>query len=262
MIKPIYDQGWSQEVKVVYQHDIEQYWDKSLSIHEWNQYQNLLAFYSSLAPPEKTLDILDVGCAQATLALLLAERGHNVTAVDIRKEFLDYAASRHEFGEIEFIQGNVLELSLEKKYDLIYANQIIEHLVYPREMIDTLRSMLRIGGRLVITTPNWAYMMSSLPSFNSLGDPKQWENKQFTADGDGHFYAYKRTELHEIFYAAGFRNIDCCVYETPIISGHIKMRYLHKFMPLGMLVFIDKLLLKIPLLSGLLSHQLMVVGTK
>ena len=89
MIKPIYDQGWSQEVKVVYQHDIEQYWDKSLSIHEWNQYQNLLAFYSSLAPPEKTLDILDVGCAQATLALLLAERGHNVTAVDIRKEFLD-----------------------------------------------------------------------------------------------------------------------------------------------------------------------------
>ena len=170
---------------------------------------------------------MDVGCAQATLALQLAEAGHRVWAVDLRQEFLDYAASRYEHGEIEFVQGNVLELSIAQRFNLIFANQIVEHLVYPLEMLEVLKKLLKPGGRLVVTIPNWHYLMNNFPSFTELGDPQAWESRQFSADGDGHFFAYQEVELRQMFSRAGLEDVAIQFFESPWICGHMKLRYLH-----------------------------------
>ena len=261
MKKPHYDNDWSLAVKQLYKHDMEEYWDKSLVPNKWNQYKNLLNTYMSLVPDVQQLDILDVGCAQATLALLLAEQGHKVTAVDLRQESLDYAQSRYEKGEIEFIQQNVLEAKLEKSYDLVFANQIIEHLVYPEKMVNTLKKMLKPGGKLIVATPNHAYLKCTLPSFTELGNPKDWEEKQFTADGDGHFFAYTAEELKTIFDQCEIHNIDCRLFETPFISGHMKLRYLHKLLPFKLLKLLDSITLALPFLQKRCSHQIVISGT-
>lgn len=262
MKHPKLNKQWSDDVVNLFQHDMEQFWDRKLSCHQWNQYKNQLETYLDIPDNTKKLDILDVGCAQATLALLLAENGHNVAAVDIRQEFLKYAATRHEHGNIEFIHGNVLDLKLTKKFDLIYANQIIEHLVHPNEMINCLSGMLKKEGKLVITTPNGEYFINKLPSFTELGDTKKWEDKQFTADGDGHFFAYRVNELVNIFKNNDFICIEPKVFETPIISGHLKFRFLHKFIPYRCLKILDQILLNIPILKNRLSHQLMIIAVK
>lgn len=260
MIKPSYNPDWSDDVKSLYRHDMEEYWDKTLVPNKWNQYRNLLNTYLSMASDTLTLDILDVGCAQGTLALLLAEQGHRVCAVDIRQESLDYARSRYETGKIEFIRHNVLEIQLNKKFDIIYANQLIEHLVYPKQMIEQLSSMLKSGGKLVIATPNYFYALSRHPSFEQLGDPKKWEHMQFSADGDGHFFAYKEQELTQIFEDCSLCQINARVFETPFISGHLKARFLHRFVPYKVLKALDSMLLGIPILRNYVSHQLVVTG--
>lgn len=262
MKAPKYDKTWSEEVQALYQHDMEQYWDSTLSIHQWNQYKNLLSTYLSIPSPTEKMSVLDVGCAQATLALLLAEQGHNMTAVDIRQESLDYAVSRYEHGDINFVRGNVLELKLDRKFDLIFANQIVEHLVYPGEMIQRLSQLLTSEGRLVISTPNWKYIKNNLPSYEALGDPKKWEHKQFTADGDGHFFAYKEAELIELFQRNAFSSVEVKYFETPVISGHMKFRYMHKLLPYKILSAVDRAILKIPMLKQLMSHQIMVIGSR
>jgi len=104
---------------------------------------NQLEQYLLLVAGQGRLEILDVGCAQGTLALLLAERGHEVWAMDIRQQFLDYAASRHEKGDVHFICANAMEVELYKRFDLIFANQIIEHLVYPLEFTRRLATFLK-----------------------------------------------------------------------------------------------------------------------
>jgi len=262
MIKPEYDDNWPDDVKALYKHDMEEFWDKTLVPNKWNQYKNLLDTYLRMAEPDKSLDILDVGCAQATLALLLAEQGHNVLAIDLRQESLDYAKSRYQSGNIRFLQHNVLEVELTEKFDLIYANQLIEHLVYPSTMIDRLKSMLKPGGKLVIATPNHSYLISGHPSFTELGDPKQWEHMQFSADGDGHFFAYKEQELVALFSRSGLNNITSQVLEIPFLSGHLKVRYLHRFLPYAVLNFFDRLLLSTPFLRRYVSHQLIVSGIR
>ncbi|MCZ6675184.1 MAG: methyltransferase domain-containing protein [Verrucomicrobia bacterium] len=257
---PVFDPSWPEEIIALYTHDMREIWDDAIAIQIWNQYHNQLEQYKTFAPSDKVLDILDVGCAQATLALQLAEVGHRVMAIDLRQEFLDYATSRYEKGKIDFVQGNVLELKLGGKFDLVYANQIVEHLVYPTEMVAVLKKLLKPGGRLVVTTPNWHYLMNSLPSFIELGDPKNWEHRQFTADGDGHFFAYKGTELRQIFIQAGIAQVETTYFESPWISGHMKLRYLHGILPGGALRNLDRLLLCLPVLGKRFSHQLLVTG--
>ena len=263
MKHPVFDSAWPDEIIALYNHDMQEIWDPTISPHIWNQYHNQLELYFSFAPAVRQLDILDVGCAQATLGILLAEMGHKVSVLDLRQEFLDYAATRYEHGDIRFIQGNVLKLDWETKFDLIFANQIIEHLVYPLEMINRLKNLLKPGGRLVITTPNGHYVKNALPCFTELGDPVQWEDKQFTADGDGHFYAYYGDELRELFVQAGFaeNDINMQYFETPWISGHMKIRYLHGFVSGRILKKMDNIFLRIPLVAERLTHQLLITGT-
>lgn len=261
MRSPVFNPQWPDDVQAVYRHDMQEMWDSHIARHIWNQYHNQIDLYVSLTEGARKLDILDVGCAQGTLALLLAERGHKVWAMDIRQPFLDYAASRYEKGDIHFVCANAMEVDLEQRYDLIFANQIVEHLVYPVEFTQRLKGWLKPDGRLVMTTPNAKYLKNSLPTFSELGDPQQYSHLQFTADADGHFFAYLGEELKSVFEQAGLTYISVRYFESPFISGHMKVRHLHPILPTFMLRVLDRLVLSMPILGKRLAHQMMVVGT-
>jgi len=96
---PIYDESWPDDVKALYRHDMEEIWDRRIAPQIWTSYHNQLDMYLAIAG-NKPLSILDVGCAQGTLALLLAERGHRVTALDLRPQFLTYAQSRQTMARL------------------------------------------------------------------------------------------------------------------------------------------------------------------
>lgn len=240
---------------------MQEIWDRAIAPHIWNQYHNQLDIYLKFAGAGSKR-ILDVGCAQGTLALLLAERGHTVTAVDMRPSFLDYARTRHTHGEVRFLAANVLEDELPGNFDLVYANQIVEHLVHPEQLLARLLACLKPGGRLVMTTPNGDYLKNHLPSFRQLGDVRNWEHMQHTADGDGHFYAYLDSELAQLFAGVGFGEVRAAFFESPMISGHMKVRHVHGFVPSAMLRFLDRLIVRIPWLGRRLTHQLMVTGIR
>jgi len=261
MKAPVFNPDWSTDVLALYRHDMQEIWDRGIAPQIWNQYHNQIALYLAIAA-ERPLRILDVGCAQGTLALLLAEHGHRVTAVDIRPQFLDYARSRYSHGEVQFLVANVLEDDLNGEYDLIFANQIIEHLVYPAELLRRLMQRLVPGGRLVTTTPNGAYLKNSLPSYTELGDPREWEHRQFTADGDGHFFAYTAEELQGLFAGAGFQQVVTCYFETPFINGHLKLRYLHRYTPVALWRLLDRLALAVPAIGRRSAHQLLATGLR
>ena len=261
MIPPTHNPTWPDDVQALYRHDMQEIWDQRLAPQIWNQYHNQLDIYLALAG-DTPLRVMDVGCAQGTLALLLAEGGHQVTAVDIRPQFLEYAKSRYSHGEIEFTAANVLEDQLPGGFDLIFANQIIEHLVYPARLLERLRDLLKPSGRLVVTTPNGQYVKNSLPSYGQLGNPAEWEHMQFSADGDGHFFAYRAAELVEIFSSVGLVAMERRFFETPFVSGHMKVRHLHALAPSAVLRAADRLMLAVPGLGRVSAHQLMVIGSR
>lgn len=257
MKRPRLNPDWPAEVVEIYRNDMREIWDRNLERHSFNCYQNQLRFYLELTARFAPATVLDVGCAQGTLALLLAEQGSEVTAVDIRPEFLRYAEARHEKGAIRFVAANIFDEPDLGQFDLVFANQIIEHVVYPADLIRTLSRYLTSSGVLVVTTPNHDYFRSSLPSFGELGDPRLHEHKQFTAGGGDHFFAYTEEELRAEAEAAGMQVTETHYFETPIISGHMLVRFIHRATPMTVLSALDRLLLR--LAPRRTAHQLCMV---
>ncbi len=260
MKPPVFDPQWPPEVLEIYQNDLRELWDRNIERHSYHSYQNQLALYRSLVHKFGSRTALDVGCAQATLALLLAEDGLRVTAVDVRQHFLDYAKTRYERGEIRFEVANIFDRPDLGTFDVVFANQIIEHLVYPAELLRILSASLAPGGALVISTPNHDYFRSSLPSYRELGDPRQHEHRQFSAGGGDHFFAYTEEELRAAADQAGLRVEEVIYFETPFISGHAMVRYLHRLLPVRLLRALDRTALR--LAPRTLAHQICLVLRK
>lgn len=257
MKPPQRDATWTPEVEEIWRNDVREMWDPDVERHSFNCYQNQLDVYLELADRYGAQTILDVGCAQGTLALLLAERGKRVTAVDIRPAFLEYARSRWEKGDVTFVEANLMDAPDLGTFDLVFANQIIEHLVYPADFLRTVARYVRPGGVLVVATPNHDYFRSSLPSYTELGDPKQHEHRQFTASGGDHFFAYTEEELRDAARAAGLTVEEVVYFETPWISGHFFFRFLHPLAPVRLLRAMDRLSLRVA--RRRVAHQLCVV---
>jgi SAM-dependent methyltransferase len=57
------------------------------------------------------------------------------------------------FTEANYPQFDICSDTLEKQFDLIIADQVFEHLLWPLRAAKNVHSMLRPGGYFLITTP-------------------------------------------------------------------------------------------------------------
>lgn len=103
--------------------------------------------------------ILDVGCSQGIISLLIAEQHKNVTGIDIEKEAIEFANKLLEEkfeavkNNIRFINKNFLDFNENIKFDSIVMTEVLEHLEKPYEFIAHAKKYLEDDGLLVITVP-------------------------------------------------------------------------------------------------------------
>lgn len=104
--------------------------------------------------------VIDVGCSQGIIPVLLAREGHIVTGVDNRAKAIE-EASQYLRTEPDHVQKNVTYviadfLSLNAQGtppDSIVISEVLEHLIHPHAFVEKAASMLEPGGRLIITVP-------------------------------------------------------------------------------------------------------------
>lgn len=92
--------------------------------------------------------VLDVGCAQSMNATLA--KGHSVTGLDL-------AAPTDLVGYDRFLRGNAFDLKAlddGRTYDAVLAGEFIEHVERPYDLLRVLRTALKPGGQLLLSTPN------------------------------------------------------------------------------------------------------------
>lgn len=118
-----------------------------------------LDFIQHLAFPKMIstdgLDILSAGCGTGEAELFLSIKHPNVrfTAIDLSENSLNRAKSyASELGtrNIEFINGNILNIKLEKKFDIIISSGVIHHLSNPVAGLRNLKKYLKPDGIMVI----------------------------------------------------------------------------------------------------------------
>jgi|GEM_PF-6892823 len=112
---------------------------------------------AELAPGEK---VLDVGCGDGSVSLMLAERvgaSGRVYAIDISEEkllLLEERAASLGFTNITTIHGHAEAiLPTFESVDAVYARFVLMHVDEPRQLLKQMQRALSIGGRAVLEEP-------------------------------------------------------------------------------------------------------------
>ena len=101
------------------------------------------------------LDFCDVGCFDGKLLDRLArDSSWKCAGIEPNPDAAEKARSKgHEIYNATVIDG-ALEIPADKRFDVIFLGQVIEHLDDPLLAFRRLAGLLRPGGKLVISTPN------------------------------------------------------------------------------------------------------------
>jgi SAM-dependent methyltransferase len=121
----------------------------------------------------KKRSILEIGCSIGAVASLLFEKGFEVDATDISS----FAVTRAKklSPKINFFTYDVEKaMRGKKKYDVIIAFEVVEHLAQPEKALRNMFNLLHTGGYVVISTPfpyDWAY---ADPTHINVKYPDEW----------------------------------------------------------------------------------------
>jgi len=105
-----------------YDEHAEQYAEAGAGYFDLNHIQT----FAKLLP--QSAKVLDAGCGAGRDSALLEEKaGLNVVGLDLSKGLLEVA--RHKFPDIEFIEGNLLQLPFEDTtFNGVWSNTSLLHL--------------------------------------------------------------------------------------------------------------------------------------
>ncbi|MFM9367922.1 methyltransferase domain-containing protein [Streptomyces sp. Da 82-17] len=106
--------------------------------------------------PEAPADVLDLGCGTGSLALLAAERGHRVTAVDSAPRMVEHARAKLAGTDAEVLVGDAARPPLDgRRFDVVLARHVLWMLPDPESVLRHWCTLLRPGGRLVLVEGVW-----------------------------------------------------------------------------------------------------------
>lgn len=213
------------------------------------------AFREFLPPPA---EIADVACAAGNFALTLAEAGYKVTGVDLLEDFIRYARLKRTKGEVEFVQGNLMDYQHPRALDGLLMGEVIEHVAWPEKLIEAAARNLRPGGVFVVTTPNGSYGGNDLPTFKDVtADRAKFEAVQF--HHGHHLFLYTPEELRALLEAGGFEVLRVDVFNSHYLTKSGGFRYLFTK---GGLKWLDARLARMPFLNGQAANMMCAVARR
>lgn len=104
--------------------------------------------------PDNVGMALDIGCANGELAEVLQEKGWKVTGTDVSKVAVEESKKFLTDGHCFDIEKEWPKELLDKKFDLVVASEILEHIFEPITFLKKVRPLVAPGGKVVITTSN------------------------------------------------------------------------------------------------------------
>lgn len=135
-------------------------WDDFLKrkedLYAATKYSILIDWIQSLQSTGSRLETaLVIGCGSGELAVELKRIGLTVTASDIDEATVNLAKrlAGQDAENIEYLVSNLEDFSIAKKYDLVFATDVIEHIKDDLAAVNKILSLVSNERYAVITVP-------------------------------------------------------------------------------------------------------------
>lgn len=119
-------------------------------------------------------DVFEIGCGRGAMARHLVEMGaRSVTAADFSPSAVRQAQNLLEGTSATAAVEDIQQISHgDASFDTVISFETIEHVPNPRRAVAELARVLRPGGTLILTTPNYLGVMGLFRVYKRLmGDP-------------------------------------------------------------------------------------------
>jgi len=143
--------------------------------------------------------LLDIGCTQGDWAARWQSQGWEAAGVDVNLDKIGLAIKSGIDARVCDLNQSPLPFD-NARFDLIFAGEVIEHLVDTDGFLSEVRRCCKPGGSLLLTTPNLASFENRARLL--LGIYPKWLN--YNLDGSGHVRLYTPSTLKRQLAAHGF----------------------------------------------------------
>jgi 2-polyprenyl-3-methyl-5-hydroxy-6-metoxy-1,4-benzoquinol methylase len=145
--------------------------------------------------------VLDVGCGEGRFAAELARAGAEVVAVDVADEPLRRARTRHPELDLRLIDADGPWELPDAAFDVVWAGEVIEHVLDTASWLSEVRRVLRSGGALLLSTPAHGRL-----TLLRLALSRRAFAEHFEPRGD-HLRFYARDTLSRLLEDFGFESV-------------------------------------------------------
>lgn len=156
--------------------------------------------------PEGADSILDLGCGEGATIKALKERGHEyVAGVEIdstSRMRADKHADRVFDVDLSLATLDAREYfirELGRKFNVVLMGDVLEHLVYPSNLLVTLKDVLADDGIIVLSVPNAGWIGAIEPIWNQTIPYADRGHFDY-----GHVRFYCKGDLRKLFETHGY----------------------------------------------------------
>lgn len=138
----------------------------------------------------KPASLLELGVGGGRFLFRMKKRGWDVSGIDIDPKVAERVFKKYQ---ITIYTGDVTNLAVKRRFDVITMNQTIEHLTDPLAVLKKCHELLNPGGRIIIATPN----VESLGAKIFMEYWRGWEPPR-------HLHLYSTRSLKKLMKQANF----------------------------------------------------------
>lgn len=170
------------------------------------------------------LRVLEVACGRGGFTGQLARAGAHVTGCDFSWAALLAARSKQAAGllpRVALVQGDAQRMPFaDSSFDAVVCCETIEHLPEVQAGLSELWRITRVGGRLFLTTPNYANFMGLYEIYARFRHPEKKDDQPF--DRRQWFPQVRRWVRR-----AGWKIVksDGTVHQFPFVPGRNPVRW-------------------------------------
>ncbi|WP_164510901.1 class I SAM-dependent methyltransferase [Nonlabens xiamenensis] len=202
-------------------------------------YQNKSeVYYANVRPemlkylPDNPSRILDIGCADGSFGWMVKEKTKaEIWGIEYMPEQANQAAKK-----LDKVFSGPCEKHISKLpdayFDVIFCNDVLEHLVDPYEVLDHLKSKIAPDGILVSSIPNVRYHNT----FMRVIFQKDWKYHDHGVMDKTHLRFFTGKSIKRMYEEAGYevirqeglnksRSIKPILYNIPVLFKHMDIRY-------------------------------------
>lgn len=154
----------------------------------WMRVEHLGRYYYVLNNIDEGLKLLDIACANGYGTKLLSKKCDSVTGIDKNEGYISLARSTNNSSNITYKVLDIDVDDIKGVYDYVTCFETLEHVKYPRLLLNKLYNALSDDGIMFLSVPNSKYEVI-----------ENGKNKD-----PYHIHAFEYNELLEMIKEVGF----------------------------------------------------------